>query len=296
MPRAQGDLPHRRRRLAAQTRTTPARASRQATVDEVRAALDGVDGGMRPKLAACVEAIAGGVEAAHIIDGRQPAHAAARALHRRRHRHEDHRMKLAELQELEARWVMPTYARAPVEFVRGEGARLWDSEGKEYLDFLAGISVCSVGHCHPDGGRGGARAGRHPHARLQPLPTEGRRAARRAALRVEPRRPGVSLQLGDRGQRVRDQARPQARPRPRHRGRPRSWCSRAPSTAGRWARSRRRPGSPPTTGSRPTCRGFRAVPRDDPDALSAAVGDADGRGHARADPGRDRGPRRSPTR
>ena len=58
-------------------------------------------------------------------------------------------MKLAELQELEDRWVMQTYARAPVEFVRGEGARLWDSEGKEYLDFLAGISVCSVGHCHP---------------------------------------------------------------------------------------------------------------------------------------------------
>jgi acetylornithine/N-succinyldiaminopimelate aminotransferase len=58
-------------------------------------------------------------------------------------------MKLAELQELEARWMMPTYPRSPVEFVRGEGARLWDSEGEEYLDFLAGISVCSVGHCHP---------------------------------------------------------------------------------------------------------------------------------------------------
>jgi acetylornithine/N-succinyldiaminopimelate aminotransferase len=58
-------------------------------------------------------------------------------------------VKLAELQELERRWVMQTYARMPVEFVRGEGGRLWDSEGKEYLDFLAGISVCSVGHCHP---------------------------------------------------------------------------------------------------------------------------------------------------
>ena len=59
-------------------------------------------------------------------------------------------MKLSELQELEARWVMQTYARMPVEFVRGEGAWLWDSEGVRYLDFLAGISVCSVGHCHPD--------------------------------------------------------------------------------------------------------------------------------------------------
>jgi acetylornithine/N-succinyldiaminopimelate aminotransferase len=42
-----------------------------------------------------------------------------------------------------------TYARYPVEFVRGEGVRLWDAEGNEYLDFLAGISVSSVGHCHP---------------------------------------------------------------------------------------------------------------------------------------------------
>jgi acetylornithine/N-succinyldiaminopimelate aminotransferase len=58
-------------------------------------------------------------------------------------------MSLAELQELEARWLMPTYKRADVEFVRGEGTRLWDSEGKEYLDFLTGISVCSVGHCNP---------------------------------------------------------------------------------------------------------------------------------------------------
>jgi predicted acetylornithine/succinylornithine family transaminase len=45
--------------------------------------------------------------------------------------------------------LMPTYARHPVRFVRGEGARLWDDEGNEYLDFLAGISVSSVGHCHP---------------------------------------------------------------------------------------------------------------------------------------------------
>jgi acetylornithine/N-succinyldiaminopimelate aminotransferase len=58
-------------------------------------------------------------------------------------------MNLTELQGLEQRYLMQTYRRAPVEFVRGEGALLWDSEGKEYLDFLAGISVCSVGHCHP---------------------------------------------------------------------------------------------------------------------------------------------------
>jgi len=50
---------------------------------------------------------------------------------------------------LEGRYAMPTYARAPVEFVRGEGARLWDSDGNEYLDFFAGLSVHNAGHCHP---------------------------------------------------------------------------------------------------------------------------------------------------
>jgi predicted acetylornithine/succinylornithine family transaminase len=59
-------------------------------------------------------------------------------------------MNLTEIEALEERYLMRTYARAPVEFVRGEGAVLWDSEGREYLDFLAGISVCSVGHCNPE--------------------------------------------------------------------------------------------------------------------------------------------------
>jgi acetylornithine/N-succinyldiaminopimelate aminotransferase len=56
---------------------------------------------------------------------------------------------LAELQALEREYAIPTYIRNPVQFVRGEGCRLWDSEGHEYLDFLAGISVLNVGHCHP---------------------------------------------------------------------------------------------------------------------------------------------------
>jgi acetylornithine/N-succinyldiaminopimelate aminotransferase len=56
---------------------------------------------------------------------------------------------LAELQQLERDYAIPTYARNPVQFVRGSGARLWDDQGNEYLDFLAGISVLNVGHCHP---------------------------------------------------------------------------------------------------------------------------------------------------
>ena len=58
-------------------------------------------------------------------------------------------MALTALQELEARAVVGTYARNPVEFVRGQGTVLWDADGNEYLDFLAGISVVQIGHCHP---------------------------------------------------------------------------------------------------------------------------------------------------
>lgn len=42
-----------------------------------------------------------------------------------------------------------TYSRFPAAMVQGEGCRLWDADGREYLDFLAGIAVCSLGHCHP---------------------------------------------------------------------------------------------------------------------------------------------------
>jgi predicted acetylornithine/succinylornithine family transaminase len=54
-----------------------------------------------------------------------------------------------EIVALDAEHVMGTYARAPVAFVRGEGTRLWDSEGREYLDFLSGLAVTSLGHAHP---------------------------------------------------------------------------------------------------------------------------------------------------
>ncbi len=46
-------------------------------------------------------------------------------------------------------YVIPTYGRYPLAFVRGEGARVWDAEGKEYLDFGGGIAVNVLGHAHP---------------------------------------------------------------------------------------------------------------------------------------------------
>ena len=56
-------------------------------------------------------------------------------------------MSLEEEKALELDYVMPTFKRKPVEFVRGEGMYLFDSEGRRYLDFLSGIGVCSLGHC-----------------------------------------------------------------------------------------------------------------------------------------------------
>ncbi len=58
-------------------------------------------------------------------------------------------MTLEELQALERDYAIGTYVRSPVQFVRGSGCLLWDEHGNEYLDFLAGISVLNVGHCHP---------------------------------------------------------------------------------------------------------------------------------------------------
>ena len=52
-------------------------------------------------------------------------------------------------QELEEKLFMRTIKRLPVTLVRGKGARVWDTEGKEYLDFVGGWAVNSLGHCHP---------------------------------------------------------------------------------------------------------------------------------------------------
>jgi len=45
--------------------------------------------------------------------------------------------------------LMPTYARQPIAFVRGEGVWLFDTQGRRYLDTTAGIAVCGLGHAHP---------------------------------------------------------------------------------------------------------------------------------------------------
>lgn len=58
-------------------------------------------------------------------------------------------MNQAELIALSDQCIMGTYKRFPIVLVKGEGTKVWDSEGREYLDFVAGIAVCSLGHGHP---------------------------------------------------------------------------------------------------------------------------------------------------
>ncbi|OHD98180.1 MAG: acetylornithine aminotransferase [Sulfurimonas sp. RIFCSPHIGHO2_12_FULL_36_9] len=55
---------------------------------------------------------------------------------------------MSNIVDLDKKYVLPTYARADVEFVSGSNARLVDSEGKKYVDFASGIAVCSVGHAN----------------------------------------------------------------------------------------------------------------------------------------------------
>jgi acetylornithine/N-succinyldiaminopimelate aminotransferase len=58
-------------------------------------------------------------------------------------------MNTQEIIELDQQFVANTYARLPVVFVKGQGARLWDADGREYVDFVGGLGVAGVGHANP---------------------------------------------------------------------------------------------------------------------------------------------------
>jgi len=59
-------------------------------------------------------------------------------------------VKTNKLIEQSSKYLCNTYNRYPVVFSKGKGCKLWDVEGKEYLDFVAGLAVCNLGHCHPN--------------------------------------------------------------------------------------------------------------------------------------------------
>ena len=59
------------------------------------------------------------------------------------------KLTLDDIRARESCHVLQTYKRQPVAFVRGQGARLYDVDGREYLDFVTGIGVAALGHAHP---------------------------------------------------------------------------------------------------------------------------------------------------
>jgi acetylornithine/N-succinyldiaminopimelate aminotransferase len=164
--------------------------------------------------------------------------------------------------------MMQTYRRLPVEFVLGEGARLYDAQGEEYLDFLAGISVCNAGHCHPRI----VEAIRDQAGRLQQVSNlyynePAARLAERLATSFEP---GARVFLCNSGTEANEAAIKLAR---KHRhggeivvvegafhGRTMGALSATPQP------DKQEPFAP-------LVPGFRVVPRDDPEALVAAVGE-----------------------
>ena len=144
-------------------------------------------------------------------------------------------MSLAELQALEDSSVIHSYARFPVEFVRGEGARLWDVRWER----VPRLPLRHLRHEHrplpPARGRGRARAGRAADARLEPVLHRAGDAPRRAPVAVEPSAARCSS------------ATPAPRPTRRRSSSPARPVSRgmscrstAPSTVAPTARSRRR--------------------------------------------------------
>ena len=54
------------------------------------------------------------------------------------------------IRETTDRFTTQNYARYPIAFTHGKGCRLWDADGREYLDMFAGLAVSSLGHAHPD--------------------------------------------------------------------------------------------------------------------------------------------------
>lgn len=58
-------------------------------------------------------------------------------------------MKNKEIVELGQKYLMNTYGRFPIALVKGEGSRVWDADGKEYIDFVSGLAVTSLGHANP---------------------------------------------------------------------------------------------------------------------------------------------------
>jgi acetylornithine/N-succinyldiaminopimelate aminotransferase len=178
---------------------------------------------------------------------------------------------LEETRALEERYLMRTYKRAPVDFVRGEGALLWDAEGNEYLDFLTGISVCSIGHCHP----AVVTAVREQSARLMHVSnlfyTE---PMARLAQRLSEASLGGRVFFSNSGTEAIECAIKVARKHAHGRGvtTPEIVSIEGEFHGRSYGALSATPGLSRNEALGPMLPGFRSVPRNDPDALRGAVG------------------------
>ena len=153
----------------------PAQVISKLSVSALAAMLPGLSDGMIPKMEACLTAVRGGVPRAHVLDGRLPhavlleiftdsgigtmvlpdGLAERRSSGSAEQRSEEQRSEergMSSTEQLQARYaaaLMPNYGVPPVALVRGEGCRVWDVDGREYTDLLAGIAVSALGHAHP---------------------------------------------------------------------------------------------------------------------------------------------------
>ena len=126
----------------------------ELTAAELERLLPGLSAGMIPKMEACLTAVRGGVPQAHVLDGRL-SHAVLLEIFT------DSGIgtmvlpggssvtSTEALQKRFAAALMPNYGVPPLAISRGQGCRVWDADGREYLDLIAGIAVSSLGHAHP---------------------------------------------------------------------------------------------------------------------------------------------------
>ena len=206
--------------------------------------------------------------AVHPVDGRrvalEPRRAYKRGMARRTVRRSARR-----------RSSRPNYRQAPVALVRGEGARVWDADGNEYLDCLAGIATVALGHCHPALVRAleeQARTLWHV-SNLFYIPRPVELAEALARRRRRSRAARLPLQQRRGGERGDAEARPEV---PRRPGPPRAPRDRrlptTRSTAARCSRSPRPASRSTTTASSRSSPACRHVPYGDVAALEAAIG------------------------
>jgi predicted acetylornithine/succinylornithine family transaminase len=115
-----------------------------------------VTAGMLAKLAACRQPVLAGVDEVMVVDGTSAARLArpsgtriVSAAATSAGQTADAPSRGDEIKAIDLRHVVPVYRRQPIVLQRGRGSRVWDADGREYIDLVSGVGVASLGHAHP---------------------------------------------------------------------------------------------------------------------------------------------------